>query len=239
MLLVREFETETERSLRLIVDASASMAFAGGADARSKYAYAALLCAALAHIALVRGDRVALDFVGGEKTLPLPSTGGRDFFERVVGHLEAALPAGEVDGATLERALGPTSRHTRRGAAVVVVSDLLDLPEPAPELVASLCTRGRALCLVQVLDAVELDFPFEGALTLRALEGGARVETDALSARADYLEALGRLSRTFREPVVGRGGRFVRVSSADDPVLSVRRVLGALAGLPDTTGAEA
>jgi uncharacterized protein (DUF58 family) len=229
-LLVREFETETDRALRLIVDASGSMGFRSESAPAAKYAYAALIAAALARVALVRGDRVALDFVAGEKTVPLPSTGGREAFERVVGHLESATTAGEADSGAFERALAPTARYARRGAAVVLCSDLIDLPSDAADLVAGLSALGRAVVVVQVLDPVELSFPFQGSVALRAMEGDLRVETDAATVRADYLQALDALTERFRSRVVARGGRLMRVSTADEPVEVVRRVLALVSG---------
>jgi uncharacterized protein (DUF58 family) len=228
MLLIREFETETDRSLRLVVDASASMSYASNGAPGAKYAYAALIAAALGRIALARGDRVALDFAGGEKTVPLPSTGGRDAFERIVGHLEAVTPKGDLDSNALEIALSATMRFARRGSAVVVLSDLLDLPESAPDLIGALAAGGRAVVVVQVLDPAELTFPFQGPLALAALEGEHRVETDANLARQGYLDALRELSQRWESGLVARGGHFVQVGSDTDGVDTVRRVLTAL-----------
>ena len=229
LLLIREFETETDRALRLVVDASASMRFASATAPGPKYAYAALLAAALGRIALGRGDRVSLDFAAGAQTVPLPSTGGRDAFERLVGHLETAVPDGELNREKLETALSATIRFARRGSAVVFFSDLLDLPDEAPDLVAGLSAAGRAVVVVQVLDPVELNFPFRGPLSLAALEGEARVETDGAAARAGYLEALDRLAKSWDSRLVGRGGHFVQVGSDTDGVDAVQRVLAALA----------
>jgi uncharacterized protein (DUF58 family) len=228
LLLIREFETETDRALRLVVDASASMRFASAEAPGAKYAYAALLAAALGRVALARGDRVSLDFAGGEQTVPLPSTGGRDAFERLVGHLEAAEPDGVLDRAALEAGLAPTFRFARRGAAVVIFSDLFDLPDDARDLVASLSAAGRAVVVVQVLDPVEKNFPFEGPLAFAALEGDQRIETDGSAARKGYLENLARLAADWESRIVGRGGHFVQVSSDADGVESVERVLSAL-----------
>src|SRR6266700_3170758 len=61
-LLVREFETETDRALRLIVDASASMAYRGSRAPGAKIAWAALVAAALSRIALASGDPVGMAF---------------------------------------------------------------------------------------------------------------------------------------------------------------------------------
>lgn len=228
LLLIREFETETDRALRLVIDASASMGFASERAAGPKYAYAALLAAALGRIALARGDRVSLDFAGGASAVPLPSTGGRDAFERIVGHLEAAAPGGTLDRDGLESAFASTLRFARRGAAVVLFSDLLDLPEEAPDLVASLSAGGRAVVVVQVLDPTELEFPFQGPVAFKGLEGGERVETDGASAREGYLAALAALTQRWEARVVGRGGHFVRVGSDGDGVEAVQRVLAAL-----------
>lgn len=228
LLLVREFETETDRALRLIVDASASMAFKSETALAAKYAYAAVIAAALGRVAVVRGDRAALDFIGGDSTVPLPSTGGREAFERLVGHLESAAPSGDADVKTLERALAPTARYARRGAAVVVLSDLIDLPEEAPDLLAGLSAGGRALVVVQVLDPVEQTFPFQGAVALRALEGARFVETEAETVRAQYLAALAALQKSWEQRLLGRGARLVLVGSAEEPTEVVRRVLLAL-----------
>lgn len=228
VLLVREFETETDRALRLIVDGSGSMAFKSEAALGAKYAYAAVVAAALGRVAVVRGDRVALDFIAGERALPLPSTGGREAFERLVGHLESAEPSGEADQKSIERALAPTARYARRGAAVVVLSDLIDLPEGSADLLAGLCAGGRAVVAVQVLDPAELGFPYHGAVALRALEGQSFVETEADSVRADYLAALQALTTSWEQRLLGRGGRLVSASTAEEPVEVVRRVLLAL-----------
>ncbi|HWA78052.1 MAG TPA: DUF58 domain-containing protein [Polyangiaceae bacterium] len=228
LLLVREFETETDRALRLIVDASASMGFKSEQALAAKYAYAAVIAAALGRVAVVRGDRVALDFIGGGNTVPLPSTGGREAFERLVGHLESAAPTGDADVKTLERALAPTARYARRGAAVVVLSDLIDLPDDAPDLLAGLSAGGRALVVVQVLDPVEQTFPFQGAVALRALEGASFVETEAEGVRAQYLAALAALQKSWEQRLLGRGARLLLVSSAEEPTEVVRRVLLAL-----------
>ncbi len=229
VLLVREFETETDRALRLIMDASASMKYRSEAAPAEKYAYAALLAAALGRIAVMGGDRVALDFLAGRDGLPLPSTGGREAFERLIGRLETASSAGESSEASLEQSLAPAHRHARRGAAIVFFSDLLDLPERAPDLVAGLCVGGRAVVVVRVLDPVEVEFPFHGPVTLEGLEGQVLIETEADGARAAYLAALAELTDAWEARLLARGGRLVLATSTDDPVLIVRRVLDAIA----------
>jgi uncharacterized protein (DUF58 family) len=231
-LLVREFETDTDRCLRLLVDASASMGFRSDRAPAAKLAYAALLAAALARIALASGDPVALSWFGGTRCRPLPGTGGREAFDRVVGALEDARPGGDLSGneQALDRALIPLAQHARRGALIVLLSDLLDLPEGAADRLAGLATRGRTVIVVRVLDPLEARFPFDGPVRLRSSEGNTVVETDARAARAGYLTALEQLAEAIDDRLLRRGGRLVRATTTDDPVGIVRAVLSVAGG---------
>lgn len=227
-LVVRQFETETERALCLVVDASASMAFRGPTAPGAKVAFAAVLAAALARVALASGDPVSLTFIGGHGShAPVLRAGGREQFERIVAALEALHPGGDarIDRAMMERAVQSVARATRRGAVVVVLSDLVDLPDGSGERVAEIASRGRVLVVVQVLDPAEADFPYRGTVRFRALEGDAMVETDADATREGYLAALASLTAGWEKAVVKRGGRFARATTTEPPVQVLRRIV--------------
>jgi uncharacterized protein (DUF58 family) len=235
-LLVRQFETETDRALRLIVDASASMGYRSRGAPGAKLAYAAVLAAALARIALAGGDPVALDWIGGENRHPLPALGGREAFERVVAALESVQPGGDLtmDASSIERAFAAVARHARRGSVIVLFSDLIDLPEATLDRFAALATLGRTLVTVRVLDPVEESFSLDGPLRLRATEGDVVVETDAAQAREGYLEALEAIRKTWEDRMTGAGGedrmtgaggRLVTTNTSADPVAAVREIV--------------
>jgi L-lactate utilization protein LutB len=84
------------------------------------------------------------------------------------------------------------------------------------------------LSIVQTLEPAEVDFPFQGTVRLRALEGGAVVETDAETTRDRYLAALAALTRLWQDAALRRGGRFLRATTADDPVSVVRAIVEAV-----------
>lgn len=227
-LVVRQFETETDRALCLLVDASASMGFRSKGAPGAKMAFAAVLAAALARVALSSGDPVSLTFLGGAaRASHVPRSAGRDQFERIVAVLEAVEPGGDarVEPTVLDRALQALARATRRGAIVVFLSDLVDLPDDAAERVAAIAATGRVVSIVQTLDPAEVAFPFAGTVRLRALEGGAVVETDAEATRDRYLAALASLTATWETAAVRRGGRFSRAITTDDPVSVVRGIV--------------
>ncbi len=231
-LMIREFETETDRALFLIVDASLSMGFRSAKAPGAKLAYAAVLAAALARIAIAGGDPVALDWIGGSERRALPVTGGREAFERVVGTLEGAQADGslEHDSAAVERVFASVARSAGRGSVIVLLSDLIDLAPGTLERFAGLSTRGRALVVVRVLDPVEARFPFEGPLRLRAVEGDQLIETDGEAARAGYLAALERVAEQWSSELVRREGQLVRAVTDEDGVQVVRAILRAAEG---------
>jgi uncharacterized protein (DUF58 family) len=225
---IRELQTETDRALRLLLDASASMGFRGSGPVR-KLDFAATLAAALGRIALSSGDPVGLEVLGGRGARSLPASAGREGFERLVGALDALQADGDLraDLVALDRALGAVARRARRGSVLILFSDLLDLPPEALPRYAALASNGRTLLVVQVLDPQERTFPFDGPVRLVALEGDVEVETDPAAVRPAYLAALEAIERDWSRQLAARGGRLVTCSTGDDPVGVLRAILRA------------
>jgi uncharacterized protein (DUF58 family) len=230
-LMVREFETETDRALWLCLDATASMSFRGPGAPGAKIAYAGLVAAALARIAVASGDPVGLAWIGGLGVHGLPPMAGREAFDRVIGAIEGAAAAGDGTAGehSFERALAPVGRRARRGSVIVLFSDLLDLPARALATFGALATGGRALCAVRVLDPTEKDLGFQGTVRLRALEGEAVVEADADQVRAAYAQRLAGIASAWSQDLKARGGRLVDVTTAEPATEVVRSILLAVA----------
>ena len=224
-LMVREFETETDRALWLVVDATASMGYRGDGPG-AKYAFAALLAASLAKVALSAGDPVGLVILGGEGATVLPARAGRESFDRIVHALSTARVAGDLasDDKAFERPLGPVADKARRGAIIVLFSDLFDLPERALRSFASLAVGGRIALAVEVLDPAERELPFHEHSRFTALEGGAVVDADPDTIREAYRKNLESLEARWETELVSRGGALVRSTTHEPPVAIVRSV---------------
>lgn len=231
-MMIREFETETDRALWLVVDATASMAFRGRGPG-AKYAFAALIAASLARIATSAGDPVGVVILGGDdRGRMVRATSGREAFDRIVYALSTVNATSDwsTDDAELSRALGPVHERARRGSSIVVLSDFIDLPTAAASAIGALGTRGRRVFGVQVLSPDELELPFDEHARFRSLEGAVVVEADPAVVRARYQEALGALRRRWSDDLVARGGGLVSCSTADSPVNVVRSLLLVIAG---------
>jgi uncharacterized protein (DUF58 family) len=247
-LQVREFETETERAVRVLVDASASMAYSGAVGSKrdqhiSKYAYAALLAAGLAHITLRGGDPFGTLVFGGARAdadsrsgraapalQQVPSSASRSTFERVAELYESVHPGGDLatPGATsassvFGSAVAIAANHSRAGSVLVLFSDLLDVDESAALGLAEL-TQRRRVAVVQILDPSELDFPFEGAVRLRSAEGNHAIDTSG-DVRKAYQLALAEHKRHWQRELEKRGARFLSVVTRDAPAIVLRQLL--------------
>jgi len=110
-------------------------------------------------------------------------------------------------------------------ARVQVASTAASAAASSAVRATALAASGRVLVVVQTLDPAEAEFPFQGTVRLRALEGGAVVETDAETMRERYLASLAELTRHWRDAIVHRSGRFVRALTSDDLVEVVRSVV--------------
>ncbi len=230
-LMIREFETDTDRPLWLCLDASASMAFRSKNAMGAKLAYAALLAAALGRVAVASHDPVGLTWLGGEGLSDVRPACGHAAHERIVNVLETAHAGGNLaaDLDAVKRCGHVLGKRARRGSMIVLLSDLLDLPTDAVRYLSALGGAGRVLVAVQVLDPVERDLGFTGKVRLRAIEGDTEVVTDADVVREDYRRRLHEHTEAWRHAVEGSGGRLVRACTDDDPVGALRNIVQAVA----------
>jgi uncharacterized protein (DUF58 family) len=178
LLAIRLFEAEDDVTVRLLVDASASMRVGG------KLRQAQRVAAALGFLSLVRRDAVEV------RAFPAPSRParfvGRSSTPALFAHL-ARLPAG---GATaFGAAVGEVLARPGAPGVTVVISDLLT--EDWEHALGRIAGAGGELAVVQVLAREELDPDLVGDMDLIDAETGASVPVSAspYQARA-YREAL-------------------------------------------------
>ena len=214
---VRESEIETAVTVRLVLDATASMRHmdtTGPLSGQRKFDAARLLAAALALVAQAQGDAAGLHAaVDGKIVSALPGQ-HRPPFEHIVRTLERLEPAGRwpSDGRALESAFaaGPRPVTASTGGTREIVVVLSDLHEHAREIRAALAplrARRHELLLLHLVGRDEADFPFHGPVRFEDWETGAAVETDADGVRAAWVEGQQQRVRAWRQAWAG-GGRF-------------------------------
>jgi uncharacterized protein (DUF58 family) len=213
---VRESEIDTAVTVRLILDATASMRHAdttGPGEGLRKFDVARLLAVALAFLAQAQGDRASLHAIVDGRIVSVPPGGQRQPLERIIRTLETLEPAGRwpVDGRALSSAIAagtPQGLGLAMAREIVVV--LTDGHEHDREIrgsVGPLRTRGHELVLFHLVGRDEIDFPFRGPVRFEDWETGETFETDAGAARAAWLEGQARLVSEWRRDWKG-DGRF-------------------------------
>ena len=188
---VREAESETSTTVRILLDATGSMAHEEGGV--SKLDYARFLAAALALLAHRQGDAVGLYVLSDGRAATLRPRREPSHLHRLLHELERIQPTGRWPvWSALERALAPDAA---RGITVL----LGDLHERADEIRAAVRrlagARHEVICF-QVLGDVERGFGYRGTVTLEDLETGRRLDLVAERARP---AALARLDEQLRE----------------------------------------
>ena len=181
---IKEYEDETNLRAYLLVDSSASMAYAG--KTLSKWAYARQVAAALGYLLLSQRDAVGMMTFDSEvRDRTEPATAAHSF-QRIAAMLEARQPGGETSLANVLAGIVPT---LKRRSLVFVISDLFDKVEPLLAAIKELRHSRHEVVLLQVVAPEEEEFPFKRPTKFRNLERLAhRVLVDPHRLRKHYLE---------------------------------------------------
>jgi len=214
---IKQFEDETNITLELLVDGSASMAFAGP-EREPKLEYAKKLGAALCYLALRQGDASGVVTFATTVRDELPARATSVHLVEVMRLLAQLEPAGET---SLVGALDQFGQRSRRRSLLVIISDLFD-PNPGLfDAFRRLAARRHDIALLHLLDPVEIDFPYENPSTFVSMEDDRRLFVHPRTLRNAYVremrEFLTRTSRALRE--AGIDYREVRTDADPAQVL--------------------
>lgn len=212
---VRESDVETALTVRVVLDATASMRqtdAAGPNAGKSKFDSARLLAAALVYLAQTQGDHIGLHVVSGDQVTSVCPGQHRQPLERIVRTLEQLEPAGRwpVDPLRFHRALASGNRpaaDARTREIVVVLTDGHEQGEEMRAALAPLRARRHELLFFHLVGRDDVDFPFHGPVRFEDLETGAVLDADADAVRTMFLAAQDAHLRAWRHAWEG-GGRF-------------------------------
>lgn len=182
---LKQYEEETNLICWLLLDVSESMQYRSGAV--SKYDYACMVAAALAHLTLHQQDSVGLVTFDDQVRKFLRPSSQPSHLKDVIGVMNQGPAREKTRMAPLFHELA--ERIARRGL-VIILSDCFD---EIPDLLAGLQHlryNRHEVVLFHVLDAAEIDFPFQEATLFLGLEEQPELLTDPRTLRAGYLEQV-------------------------------------------------
>lgn len=187
---VKQFEQESQLTVYLVLDASGSMAFAGGG--LQKLEYAGLALAALAYLVIQQGDKVGLVTCGDrEIETAVPPRGRSTHLHDLLGVLEQVMTKGGDGDETPATALARIAELTRRRRALIVLaSDMFDTDDETLRLLAQLRAQRHDVSVLHVLDPHELEFPYDGLTEFQSLETSNKLLVNPAAIRRDYLARM-------------------------------------------------
>lgn len=235
-LYVKLFEHQSDLTVHLLVDASASMAYRGlasqarvrwdkadpAAEGDSKYDYACRMAAALAFLTCLRRDRVALTIAregGCDSILPQTSMRG---LHGLLARLEEASPAGE---AKLAQAIGWVARGMKRRCVLVVFSDLLDDVREILAALSGFRHKGGEVVLFHLLHRDELDLAGLNEAMMVDSETLNRFPVHADEVRKRYTQTINHYLSATAAEARARGFDYNRTWTSIDYYKSLERYL--------------
>jgi uncharacterized protein (DUF58 family) len=207
---VKKFEEETNLECHLLLDQSASMSYRGAAP-MTKLEYGSVLAASLAFLMNRQRDATGLIAFDEQIRFRLPAASRP-------GHLHALLLALERletgQRSNVGRPLHQLAEALLKRSLVVLITDLLDDPEPVIKGLRHLKFRGTDVVVFQVLDPDELTFPFKGASKFKDIETADEVVADPARARTEYLRELAGLTLRYDRELRGAGIDYVQLDTS-------------------------
>ncbi len=168
---IKLLEEEEDLATHFLIDASDSMAWAGGGETE-KLAYGLRLAGALGHISLSTGDLVTVTMLKSDGNQRWGAhRGGRNTI-RLLNFLEAASGSGITD---LNLSLQDYALRGGRPGLLFLISDLLS-PNGYQEGLSAIQGRGYEVGVIHLLSPDEIEPPIAGDVKLVDVETGEETE---------------------------------------------------------------
>lgn len=167
---LKEFEADTNTNFLVLLDVSGSMAYRGTPEGVTKLDYAKYIAACLTYLAHRQRDRVGLVCFSDDIT---------DYVPPSARHLLTSLHAIDRARASGNSALPKAARQVadlqRRRSIILLLSDFYDSPDALRDALAPLRDAGHDVLAFHILDANEVEFPFDASATFEDMETGERL----------------------------------------------------------------
>ncbi len=98
---------------------------------------------------------------------------------------------------------------------VVLLSDFFDDSDSLQQGLRHLRYRKHEVMAFQILDPMEIEFPFEDVTLFKGLEGGGELLTEPRSLREGYLAELAEFTHSLKQMCRGMHIDFTRMNSGE------------------------
>lgn len=217
---IRESEVETSISVRLLIDASASMNHDD--NGIRKIDYARFLAASLAYLTNLQGDAAGLYVFKEGDLFSLASKNDPQHLQRIYHQLDNISPSGTFTKPVHYKALFAGSS---RKEMLVFVTDMYQQEDEIFKLLDSLTALRHEVIVFHLMGKNELDFDFKGYAAVEDLETGETIEIDTLKAKKVYKEKLDAHLTSIRMQLLNKRIYYRMISTSQPLDLALRDFL--------------
>ena len=236
-LYTKQFRETTNMASAIVLDTSGSMNFPGVAQASrpavsmafpdvvqdvrpavSKFRYAVMAAAALAHLISGQGDAVGL--LAGERFLA--PRAGRQHLRGLLAALSSLTASG---GERATDNVRRASERLKRRGLLLVLSDFYDDEERTLAELRRAARMGHEVVLFQIVSREEIELPYRRDLEFVDLESGRTLAINAGLARREYQDAIGAFLERWRSRAGAEGFQYSLVVTDTPPARALRHFL--------------
>ena len=212
----KQFRETTNMASAIVLDTSGSMDFPR--QPLTKFRYAVIAAAALAHLISGQGDAIGL--LAGERFMA--PRAGRQHLRGLLAGLASLTPGGGWSAADNVRRAA--ERLKRRGL-LLVLSDFYDDEERTLAELRRAARMGHEVVLFQILSRDEIELPYRRDLEFTDLETGRTLAIDASLARREYKDAVAAFLERWRSRAGAEGFQYSLIVTDTSPDRALRNFL--------------
>jgi uncharacterized protein (DUF58 family) len=210
---LKQYLEETNLHLICVVDASESMGYGSirsGDVAWSKYDHATAIAASLSYLAIQQQDSVGLAIFDSDlRRYFKPSNSPAQW--KTITHELLVVPRLKKTGTG--RVLDQLAEKLTHRSVVVLLSDFFDDIESVQHGLRHLRYRKHEVIAFQILDPMEVDFPFEDVTLFKGLEEMGELLTEPQSLRQGYLAEMAAWTSELKRLCRGMHIDFTQMNS--------------------------
>lgn len=193
---LKQYEEETNFACWILLDASGSMAYRSSGAALSKLEYAKHIAAALAWLVIQQQDAAGLVTFGTKVNDFLRPSSQPSHLKQILQIVAQTEPQGETAAGPV---LHELAERIRRRGLVILLSDLFDSPESLLAGLRHFRYRRHDVCVLQIIDPAEQDFPFDQPTFFKGLEEPVEAMSEPRAIRDAYCREFEGFLKTMRQ----------------------------------------
>lgn len=206
--MIKQYEAETNLVAQLLLDVSESMRFSS--HNLTKLDYGAYLAVSLAYLITKARDKIGIGLFDETVRNYLPPSNNLATTYKMSRLIEEIKPEKKTD---ISRPLMEFANICGRRQIVVILSDFLTDLDDMLRGLARFRYDNHEVVVFHIMDPYEIDFPMEGRVLFKGLEGFEDIRLTPKSVRKAYLKRVEEHCFRLREICENNNAEYVRANT--------------------------